>query len=114
MIAGVEPSVQVAIITGICTVLVALIGVAVELLRRQHKALGAVAHQVQNTHGTNLRDDVDTLLHGVDQLLNGQAHHDELLREHAADIGGLREELRHERAERLDVERRLDARLNDT
>ncbi|MEU7905897.1 DUF2746 domain-containing protein [Actinoplanes sp. NPDC049118] len=95
--------------TTLGTVLVALIGVVVELLRRQHKALGAVQEQVHNAHGTNLRDDLDKVIAGVDQLLDGQDRHDQLLREHARDIGGLRAELRHERAERLAVERRLDA-----
>ena len=108
MLNALEPAVQSAAVTAIGAILVTLIGVVVELLRRSHKRLGVVTDQVQNSHPTNLRDDVDTLLHGVGQLLDGQARHDELLREHAADIGGLRQELRHERAERLDVERRLD------
>jgi hypothetical protein len=112
---AVEPTVQAAAITGLCAVLVALTGVVVELLRRQQKAIGAVkAHaeatrdQVQNSHGTNLRDDVDKLLLGVDDLLDGQRRHGDLLRTHSRDIGGLREEIRHERAERLDIERRLN------
>jgi hypothetical protein len=115
-----EPTVQSALVTGAGTVLVALIGVVAELLRRQHKALDAVKQhteathdQVQNGHPSNLRDDVDRLLVGVDQVLDGQARHDQLLRGHAAEIGGLRQELRHERAERLDVERRLNEHLRD-
>ena len=114
-----DPSVQAAAITGACTVLVALVGVVVELLRRGHKALQAVREhaevtrgEVQNAHRTNLRDDLDHLMRGVDQLLDGQQRHAELLREHARDIGGIRQELRHERTERLDIERRVD-RLSD-
>lgn len=106
--AALEPSVQAAIVTAIGTILVALVGVALELLRRNHKRLGAVKDQVQNNHTENLRDDVDRLLSGVDQLLAGQEHQDQVLREHTRDINGLRTELRHERVERLDVERRMD------
>ncbi|MEU8327301.1 DUF2746 domain-containing protein [Micromonospora sp. NPDC048839] len=106
-----EPPVQAAIVTACGTVSVALIGVVVELLRRQHKRLGEVkAHaaaardQVQNSHTTNLRDDIDRVLAGLDQVIETQ-------RQHGKDIGGLREELRTERIERIDVERRLDNHL---
>lgn len=103
-----DSDVQAALVTAIGAVLVALVGVALELLRRSHKRLGAVSEQVENNHASNLRDDVDRLLSGVDQLLDGQQNQDDLLREHTRDIGGLRAELRQERAERLDVERRMD------
>jgi hypothetical protein len=116
-----EPSVQAAAVTALGAVFVALTGIVVELLRRQQKTIGAMKadaaatrDQVQNSHGTNLRDDVDKVLGGVDDLLAGQRRHDELLRAHARDIGGLRQEIRHERAERLDVERRLNRLTNDT
>lgn len=111
--AALEPSVQAAIVTAIGAVLVALVGIALELLRRNHKRLGKVTDQVENNHTSNLRDDVDQLLKGVDQLLAGQQSQDELLREHTRDINGLRTEPRHERAERLDVERRLTNHLDE-
>ncbi|OKI45247.1 hypothetical protein A6A27_11925 [Micromonospora sp. CB01531] len=82
-------------------VAVALIGVLVEILRRQHKRLGEVRDHVANSHTTNLRDDVDRVLAGLNDvktLIHGQGR----------DIAGLREEIRHERTERLEVERRLD------
>ncbi|GIF02236.1 hypothetical protein [Paractinoplanes rishiriensis] len=106
--AALEPSVQAAVVTAIGAVLVALVGIVLELLRRNHKRLGKVTDQVENNHTSNLRDDVDQLLAGVDQLLAGQQAQDSLLREHTRDINGLRADLRHERAERLDVERRVE------
>jgi hypothetical protein len=108
-----DSSVQAAMVTAFGAVLVALVGVALELLRRNHKRLGAVRDQVQNNHPENLRDDVDRLLSGVDQILAGQQTQDLMLREHTRDINGLRTELRHERAERLDVERRLTNHLDE-
>lgn len=68
----------------------------------------ATREEVTNAHSTNLRDDLDTVLHGLDQLLDGQAHQDQALRQHGAEIAGLRAELLHERDERLTVEKRLD------
>ena len=108
--AALDASVQSALVTGTCTVLVALIGIALELLRRANKRIGrvqesaeAAREQVQNAHSaTNLRDDLD-------RVLASQHRIEELLRQHHADIRGVRDEVRHERAERLDVERRLDA-----
>ena len=106
-----EPTVQVAIITGLSGLLAALI----EALRRQGKALGEVRDhaentrtQVENSHPTNLRDDVDQVLDRLDRVLDGQARHDDALRQHGAEIGGLRRDLSHERAERLAVADRLD------
>lgn len=96
-----EPSVQASFVTASGAVVVALIGVLVEILRRQHKRLGEVCEHVANSHETNLRDDLDKVIHGLGEVK-------EMLREQAKDINGLREEIRHERAERLDVERRLD------
>lgn len=103
-----EPQVQAAAVTATGTISVALIGVLVEMLRRQHKKLSevkdhaaAARDQVQNSHKTNLRDDVDRVLRGLEDVK-------ELIRTQGRDIAGLREEIRHERAERLDVERRFD------
>lgn len=107
-----DPQVQSATITGGVTLTVALLGVCAEMLRRQKKALyevkghaEAACEQVQNSHGTNLRDDLDRVMDGLDQLLEGQ-------RQHTKDITGLREEIRHERVERVYVEKRLDDHLH--
>ena len=106
---GLDPSVQVAAITGAFGVLVALVGVFTEALRRQGKAIGqvredtsAAREQVQNEHtDTNLRDDVDAVLAALERIEHAQRQYD-------TDIGGLREEIRHERVERNDLEQRLD------
>ncbi|MEV1109927.1 DUF2746 domain-containing protein [Micromonospora sp. NPDC049751] len=109
-----EVPVQQSLITAGGTVVVGLIGVLVELLRRQNKKLSevkdhasAARDQVQNSHKTNLRDDVDRVIAGLEQLLEGQ-------RQHTRDIGGLRDEIRHERVERLEVERRVDLLMLNT
>ncbi|MEU2111512.1 DUF2746 domain-containing protein [Streptomyces sp. NPDC019507] len=106
-----DPSVQVAIVTAGGTVGVALVGVLVELVRRQGTALAEVREhaqeareQVSNTHTTNLRDDLDRVITGLDRLLEGQA-------EHSRHIRDLRSELSHERIERLAVSERLDTHI---
>ncbi|WJN63122.1 tail needle protein [Streptomyces phage phiScoe44] len=106
-----EPTVQVALVTTGGTILVTLIGVVVEFLRRNHKALAEVKEnaqvardQVANSHTTNLRDDMDRLHDDVREVLD-------VLRTHGAEIGGLRADLRQERIERLAVSERLDHHL---
>ncbi|GGU77262.1 hypothetical protein GCM10010211_48980 [Streptomyces albospinus] len=115
----IEPSVQVALVSAGGTVTVALVGVLVELVRRQGQALSEVRehteearHQVANTHSTNLRDDVDRVLDGMEQLLAGQLRHDEALGRHGDEINALRREMAHERVERLAVAERLDNHLS--
>lgn len=106
---GIDTSVQVAIVTGLFGLLAALTGLLVEAMRRQGKAIGearehahAAREQVQNSHtSTNLRDDVDQVLAALDRI--EQTH-----RQYGTDMSGLREEIRHERTERLDLERRVD------
>ncbi|WMI33348.1 hypothetical protein SEA_PROVOLONE_27 [Streptomyces phage Provolone] len=107
-----EPTVQVALVTTGGTILVTLIGVVVEMLRRNHKALSEVQEnvtiardQVANSHSTNLRDDMDRLHDDVREVLD-------VLRQHGSEIGGLRADLRQERAERMEVSRRLDTHLS--
>ncbi|MFI5942210.1 DUF2746 domain-containing protein [Streptomyces uncialis] len=75
------------------------------MVRRQGAALGEVRDQVSNDHNTNLRDDVDRMIAGLDRVLDGQA-------EHGRDIRHLRTEMAHERAERLAVAERLDQHLS--
>lgn len=103
-----EASVQVALISTGGTVGVALIGVLVELVRRQGNALSEVAENVQvardhvaNTHKTNLRDDLDAVAHRIDRVLSLQEQHGE-------EIAALRQDIAHERRERLAVAERLD------
>ncbi|MEU5433814.1 hypothetical protein AB0G73_10595 [Streptomyces sp. NPDC020719] len=106
-----EPTVQVAAISAGGAVLAALVGVLVELVRRQGTALAEVREhaqeareQVSNDHSTNLRDDVDRVIRGLDRVLDGQA-------QHSRDIAALRTDLAHERTERLVVAERLDAHI---
>jgi uncharacterized membrane protein len=109
----IDTSVQVAIVTGFFGLLAALTGLLVEAMRRQGKAIGearehahATREQVQNSHtSTNLRDDVDQVLAALDRIEQAQRQYD-------TDINGLREEIRHERVERIDLEQRLDRHVD--
>lgn len=114
-----DPTVQVSLITAGGTVGVALVGVLVELVRRQGNALSEVAENVQvardhvaNTHDTNLRDDLDSVMYRLDRVLDGQARHDEALREQKREISELRRDISHERVERLAVSERLDKHVS--
>lgn len=89
-----ETPVIVALITASATVLVAVIGVGVELLRRQGKRISEVREHVANSHETNLRHDVDKVLAGLDQVLANQTRHD-------SEIGSIRKELQIHRLEHL-------------
>ncbi|WP_412076908.1 DUF2746 domain-containing protein [Streptomyces xanthophaeus] len=106
-----DPAVQVAIVSAGGMVTAALVGVLVELVRRQGTALAEVRQhtqeardQVSNTHSTNLRDDLDKVIAGLDRVLEGQVRH-------SRDIRDLRTDLSHERSERLAVSERLDHHL---
>lgn len=96
-----DPNIQAALITAGGTLLVAGLGVLAELLRRQGKHLALqdndlahIRHQVANSHPTNLRDDVDSVLSGL-RAVHG-------------DVTGLREDLRVERRERMSLSDRFD------
>ncbi|ONI83509.1 hypothetical protein ALI22I_34000 [Saccharothrix sp. ALI-22-I] len=108
-----------AVITALITSGFAFLGIVAGLLKRQDKKLSEVKEhtaearkQVQNSHSTNLRDDLDKVISGLGQVLAGQARHDEALRQHGQEIGGLRRDLTHERAERLAVSERLDRHID--
>ncbi|QJD50234.1 minor tail protein [Mycobacterium phage Iwokeuplikedis] len=60
--------------------------------RKQSQTLETVREHVANSHTTNLRDDIDE----INRLVR------EGLRDVRQDIGGLREELRTERIERIE------------
>jgi hypothetical protein len=100
--------VGVALVTGLLSV----IGIAVaEFMRRNHKALKEVRatteasrEQVQNSHSTNLRDDLDEVMQGVRALLLGQERHTEQIETISVDLAW-------ERRERGDLARRLDTHL---
>ncbi|AXQ65223.1 DUF2746 domain-containing protein [Streptomyces phage Thestral] len=103
-----------SLVTAGSTIGVALIGVLVELARRQHNALSAVAEDVSvardhvaNTHTTNLRDDIDSLMHRIDRVIDAQEVH-------GRELTALREDIAHERRERLAVAERLDDHMAAT
>lgn len=108
-----EPSVQVALVTTGGTVCVAVVGVLIEMMRRQANAMVEVRENVQvardhvaNTHSTNLRDDLDAVMFRIDRVIDGQERHNR-------DLTSLREEIGHERRERLSVAERLDDHIED-
>lgn len=98
-----ESPVVVAFVTG----LLAIIGTAVaEVLRRQHKAIGAlkensdiVREQTQNSHKTNLRDDIDRVIHGIDMLTE--------------QMNVIRLDTAWERRERMDLAARFERHMAD-
>lgn len=75
-------------------------------VRRQQQA---ILEQVANSHETNLRDDVDEVRHLLTDVARAQEAVLEQQRETRRDIGGLRDELRTERRERLQLADRVDA-----
>lgn len=95
------------------TVVVALIGAGAGLvttglnlwqnkrITEQQKNLAEVHDQVQNSHKTNLRDDMDRVLDKLDDVIGGQRRHDK-------EIAGIREDLRQERQERMALAARVD------
>lgn len=96
-----DPTVQVSLVSAGGAVLVALVGVVVELLRRQAGTLSEVRDQVANTHSTNLRDDLDSVMHRIDRVIDAQEAH-------GRELAALRQDIAHERRERLAVAERLD------
>ena len=75
-----------AVITGLAAILVALVSVL------GHRIV-QINRQVSNSHGTNLRDDLDAIKAGVENLTAGQ-------RSNTARLQALSLELGTERAER--------------
>lgn len=97
-------------------VVAALGGVVVAYLehgRRQSKKtradVKAAKYQVENDHSTNLREDLDEI---AETARMTAAHVESLTREVRSlgkSVGGLRDDLRLEREERLVIEKRVDA-----
>ena len=99
-----DPSVQVALIGAAVTIVVTLL----ELFRRKLNTVEEHAKesraQVQNSHKTNLRDDIDNLHDDVRQILTA-------LERHGGEISGLRKDMRVEREERMALSSRVDHAL---
>lgn len=71
----VDPTVQVSMIAAFASVIVALLGLLAEGMRRNHNALRAVKkdtrgtrEQVENSHSTNLRDDIDVIVEKIERV----------------------------------------------
>lgn len=91
----IDPTVQVALVTGVAALATATVPILL-----QRKQLRRVEDQVVNSHSTNLRDDVDRVIEGLERVLANQHRHD-------AELAALRADLRVEREERLELERRI-------
>lgn len=90
------------------TVLVALIGATGTLLSLLLQRMGEVRHQVKNSHGTNLRDDIDKLdarIRGVEETAG---HAVRAARKASDDTVQLREDVQAGRLETGEV--RADVR----
>lgn len=84
-------AVMVALVSGAFLLLTTMVTVMVPKLWRQSRDIAEVKDQVQNSHGTNLRDDLDALRY---EMRGGFAR----VFEH---MGEVRTDLLAERAERL-------------
>jgi hypothetical protein len=80
------------------------------------RANEVVRAQVANSHTTNLRDDLDKVITGLETVLTNQAQQASALavvqenqRRTDAEIGGLRADMRVEREERLALARHMEA-----
>lgn len=87
----------VALITGGLGLIAAVLAAAIPRLHRQTKALEVVREQVQNTHTTNMRDDLDLIR---DEMRNGFTQLREAVRNVHIDLAW-------ERRERIDLAERL-------
>ncbi|MFJ2502539.1 DUF2746 domain-containing protein [Microbacterium sp. NPDC087592] len=90
------------------TVLVALIGAAATLLSLLFQRLGEVRHQVKNSHGTNLRDDIDKLDARIRGIEETAGHAVRAARKASDDTVQLREDVQAGRRETGEV--RADVR----
>ena len=128
LLAAIDPSVQAAVVTTIGLIVVALLGLIAEGLRRNHVATRSIKkdtrasrEQVQNDHSTNLRDDVDRILEVIekvaattDSLVDGQHRLGEGLRTATVRLDQLRADQTQsrvdqaqERQERLAADERI-------
>lgn len=87
------------------TIIVAVIAAAASMAtaymaRAQRRDVALVRTQVQNSHTTNLREDIDRVLDGLERVHTGQSRHD-------AEIAGIRRDIRDERRERMALAERI-------
>lgn len=89
-------------------VLVALLGLAGTILGLVLKGNGEVKHQVKNSHGTNLRDDIDKLDDRIRRIEETAGHAVRAARKASDDTVQLREDVQAGRLETGEV--RADVR----
>lgn len=115
-----QVSLEGAIISGVCVIIAALLGLIAGqgVMQRHHakksRAAAEIAaentekvkeetvlirEQVQNTHETNLRDDLDDLTNLIQEMSKKQ---DRQYEQSQRDIGGLRQELRQVREDQTE------------
>ena len=56
-----SPEIWAALVSGFFLLLVAIVSILLPKLLSQGRDIREVKHQVKNSHGTNLRDDLDAL-----------------------------------------------------
>lgn len=103
-----EPTVLVAIVTTVGAIALALIGLFVDWAKRKldliHDHAYASREQVQNSHTTNLREDMDRMHNDIRAVLIATDRNAEA-------IQAVAEDLRIERRERMAVAHRVDHAL---
>lgn len=106
-----DPTVQAALVTSFGLIIVALLGLLAEAVRRTHNSLRSVKkdtrgtrEQVENSHSTNLREDIDRLTSLVETSVDGQ-------RQLMNRIDQLHEDATLERRERLAADQRIDTHI---
>ena len=89
------------LIVGLPAIITALTAFAVQRkeLRGQRALVEKTLYEVKNDHRSNLRDDIDELADAIHEVKDE-------VRGVGRDVTGLREELRIERAERIEGDRR--------
>lgn len=121
-----DPTVQAAGVVAFGSIIVALLGLLAEGMRRNHNALRAVKkdtrgtrEQVENSHSTNLRDDIDTLTGLVERVADRTERLVEGQVALKADVHQLRNEQHQsrvdaaqERQERLAADDRMDEHIS--
>lgn len=90
-----------ALITGVFGLLVAVISIVLPRLLRQGRDIAEVKYQVKNSHGTNLRDDLDALF--IEVRTGFGLMHDRL--------NTLHTDVAWERRERIDLAERLERKI---
>jgi hypothetical protein len=99
----VSPDAWASIITGFFAIVVVIVSATLPRLLKQGRDIKEVKEQVKNSHGTNLRDDLDALRYEVRGGFSRVFEH----------MGEVRTDLLAERAERLRLADLLTDKVRD-